>query len=899
MPRMLHFLLTDIEGSTRTWEREPETMGKALARHDMLLREVVQGHGGRVVKGVGDGIWAVFGRASDASQAAVEAQQRLRSADWETQEPLLVRVVLHRLSGSEVEQRDGDFFGPGANRCARLLEVGHGGQVLASDAFRRAAGDVGAIGFRDLGEHRLRDLLEPERIYQITHPQLPEAFPPLRSLDAFPHNLPFQRTSFVGREMDLAEITALISEERLITITGAGGAGKTRLALAAAAALVPEFDDGVWLADLGALRDGDLVTHEVAASIGVREQPGRSLDDVLADHIRTRRLLLILDNCEHLVGSCAALVDRLLAGSHGLRVLATSRERLQVPGEHVKVVPPLPIAEDTDGDVRDAAVQLFVDRAVSVSPAFDPGPDELRAIRRICHRLDGIPLAIELAAARLPVLSPSELLRRLDDRFQLLTGGARTAVPQHQTLRATLDWSHDLLVEHERTLFRRLAVFSAPVGLRDIEEVVSDDALSEPSVLDHLGGLVAKSLVIPHRTGGETTYGMLETVREYARQRLVDAGEAEALRDAHADRLLTVAASMVPQLDHVPGSRDPVPHDDVRAALLWLLSTRPIDALELATRLSTLWWAQGRLAEGRAHLEAAMEAASDEADPGLLARAHAGIAIIATTQGDLDAAVEHATPVAEAGGRYRSRIVCLWVLGIAAWIRGELDAALALHEEGTSLAEELAYDDGEDFHRSAYARVLRSAGDLDAAAGIYEEILAREDGRGRRNQRAWALDGLARIRYLRGDVDTARVLAEEALDVYEAVGYVEGITSVLDVLGLVAVAEGHLEEARRHLARAAELGHRMGHRGSLAATLEACATLAEAEGDPEHAARLLGCVDALREELGAAAGGTDELVASQLRERLASSLGQRFAGLHRAGHGLALEEALGSAVRAG
>lgn len=894
MTRTLHFLLTDIEGSTRRWEAEPDEMRPALAHHDALLRDVVSTHGGRVVKGAGDGIWAVFERPEPALSAAVEAQRHLHDVDWTTDEPLRIRVALHRVPATEVEERDHDFFGPGANRCARLIEVGHGEQVIASDAFRNAVGPVDGIGFRDLGSHRLRDLHEPERIHQVTHPDLPASFPPLRSLDAFPHNLPVQRTTFVGRDGELAELIPLVRDERLVTLTGAGGAGKTRLALATAAALVQDFDDGVWLTDLAALRDGELVAQEVASSIGLREQPGRALEDVLVDHLRTRRLLLVLDNCEHLVAACARLADRLLASSSGLHVLATSRERLQVPGERIRVVPPLPVGTGSGGfPVHADAVQLFVDRAVAVNPELDPSEEDLRAIARICRRLDGIPLALELAAARLHVLSPTELVTKLDDRFQLLTGGPRTAVPQHQTLRATLDWSHELLDEDERVLFRRLAAFAAPVPLHAVEQVASDDLLPRPRVLDHLDGLVAKSLVVTDRTEETTRYGMLETVREYAGERLLEADEAQRTRDAHADWLLDVAAQIRSEQGETTFiDPDAVPPDDIRMGLNWLTATRPRDALELATTFANLWWVRGRLAEGRAHLETALDAVGDDVDPGLRARAHTGLATLAVSQGDMEAAARYAGPVVDAGGRYRSRIVCLWVTGIVAWVHGELDVARAVHTEGMELAREIGYSAGERFNVSAYARVLRSAGDLDEAVEIYEHMLSRPDVADRASERAWALDGLARVSYLRGDIGAARRQAEEALELYEEIGYVEGLASALDVLGLAAVAEGELGVARTHLTRAAEIGLRIGHRGALAATLEACAMLAAAEDAPERAAQLLGCVDSLRDELGAVAGGADELVAGRLRGELADRLGDRLEELRREGSGLDLDRAV-------
>ena len=886
MGEAFHFLLTDIEASTSSWEREPGAMRAAVGRHDALLRQVIDDFDGQLFKHVGDGVWATFAAPGAAVEAAVEAQRLLGDTSWEIEEPLRVRMALHSIPRAEIEERDGDLFGAELSRCARLLEVAHGGQVIASDRVRRGVDPDAPIEFRDLGAHRLRDLREPEHIHQVLADGLAHRFPPLRSLDSFPHNLPLHRSSFVGRQQELDELLALVGRERLLTLTGAGGAGKTRLALAAGAELVHRFEDGVWFVDVASVRDPTLVVPHVAGAIGIREQASRPLVDVIEDYLRNRQLLLILDNCEHLVEICAALADRLLGTAPGLRLLVTSRERLGVPGERVEMVTPLPVEAGPDAGPA-AAVRLFLDRAAAVVPGFSPGSADVAAIERICRRLDGIPLAVELAAARLTVLSPAELVGRLDDRFRLLTGGHRTALPHHQTLRATLDWSHDLLASREQVLFRRLAVFSSPVTLATIERVVADAELPEGEVLDLVDGLVSKSLVQADRSDGRTRYDMLETVRQYALERLVEAAEADTLRDSHADWLLSVGAEVRAEQTRttlVQSENIGVP--EVRAALDWLRSTRPVAAVELASSVASTWFVVGRLAEARRHLEQALAAAGEQVDPGLEARAHTGLAVLAVSQGDVEVAERYAGPVVETGGRFRSRVVCLWVLGTVAWIHGDADTSLAHHREGLELAQQLEYGNGERLHLTGCARALASNGELEEASAIYEQLLALPADQIRQDERVWALDGRSRIAYRQGELDRAEELAQQALESYEEIGYVEGINSALAVLGVVAVDTGALDLARRHLARGVEMAHRIGHRGALAATLEACAALALAEDDASRSARLLGAVEALREELGAG-GGSDTLALERVRTRLRSALGDDLE--RRAAEGRAME----------
>jgi predicted ATPase/class 3 adenylate cyclase len=544
------FLFTDIEGSTRLWEQYPAAMSRALEQHDAALFGAIRSTDGHVVKTTGDGLFVVFGRVESAVTAALAAQQSLAATVWESGCQLRVRMGLHT---GDAEFRDGDYHGSAVNRAARLTSAGHGGQVLLSGATAALLAErlPDAAELMSLGEHRLRDLGQPEMLYQLCHPDLPRRFPPLRTLDAFPGNLPLQVSSFIGRQRELAWIVAAVEQARVVTLTGVGGVGKTRLALQAAARLVPRFREGAWLVELASVRDLDGVPGALAAVFGVSVRSGLTLQESLAEFLRTKQLLVVLDNCEHLLEPVAELVEFLQRDCAGLAVLATSREGLAVEGERMLPVPSLPspsagAAPEEAGHAD--AVRLFLDRARAVDPDFAVTKDNTAAVIQICRRLDGVPLAIELAAARVAAMSPAELADGLERRFDTLAGGRRRAVQRHQTLRAAIDWSYDLLCEDERRLLVRLAVFSGGCTRTAAEKVCGQPPLAPRKVFGLLAALVAKSLVVAQRHGAETRYRLLETIREYGEERLADIGETEALRNAHAEYFCQSASDLYEEL---------------------------------------------------------------------------------------------------------------------------------------------------------------------------------------------------------------------------------------------------------------------------------------------------------------------------------------------------------------
>ena len=581
------FLFTDLEGSTRLWEESPDAMQGALARHDELLRAAIEAHGGHVVKTTGDGFHAVFASVRDALGAAVAAQCALGAEAWEQTGPLRVRMGVHTGEG---EQRDGDYYGPSLNRAARIMSAGHGGQVLCSRPTAELAGDALPEGCSlvDLGEQRLRDLSRPEVVFQVVHPELTRDFPRLQSMDAFPGNLPVQLTSFVGRDDDIEGVAKALTEARLVTLTGVGGVGKTRLALQVAGEVLPTFVDGAWLCELAATNDADLLAQVVVAALAVQSRPGRSLAESVCDYLSGKQALIVLDNCEHLLDAAAELAEAILLAAPGVRVLATSREPLGVAGERLLGVPSLDVTSASESSLEAIAaceaVQLFMDRAAATRSGLELDATNAEAIMEICRRLDAIPLAIELAAARVTSMSPPEIAGLLDERFRLLTGGRRRGVERHQTLRAAVEWSYSLLDERERVVFDRLGVFAGSFDADAATAVAGDDELAAWDVRDALDDLVAKSMVVLDDSPDATTrYRLLETLRRYALERLDDTGRTEEHRRRHAEHYAAFAEAAGPGLEGSDEAawvgRFGAELDNLRAAVAWALDAEaPADA---------------------------------------------------------------------------------------------------------------------------------------------------------------------------------------------------------------------------------------------------------------------------------------------------------------------------------
>jgi predicted ATPase/class 3 adenylate cyclase len=595
------FLFSDVEGSTQLLERHGAAMGGGLARHHELFELIVENHGGAIFETVGDAVYAAFSDAGAAVAAALDAQLALAAEDWGPIGRMAVRIALHT---GTVERRGDHYFGPALFRVARLQALGYGEQTLLSGVTAGLAADAlpADASLRDLGSHRLKDLGEPEHVYQLVHPRQRLEFPALKSLDAHPHNLPLQLSTFVGRDAELAEVGEVLREHRLVTLLGPGGIGKTRLALQVSADALEEFPDGVFFVDLAPVRDPELMPGTVAASLGLREQPGQPINATVAEHLAPRHLLLVLDNLEQLLPAAAATVTELLAAAPSTRVLATSRAPVRIRGEQEYTVPSLAAGAPAILDVAPPpAVALFVERAREIHPTLAIDANTGPVIADICMRLDGLPLAIELAAARLRVLGLPALRDRLRERLPMLTGGARDLPERHRTLRGAIAWSEELLTTEQRGLFADLGVFVGGFTLEAVE-AVTDGRLGGATV-DTLGELVEHSLVrvLPAGTDADR-YGLLETVREYAAERLAESPDAELVRERHALWLLQYAREAEGHFRGPDGTtwldRVEQEHDNIRAGLTWLSDTGREESLgQLVAAVVTFWRLHGHFAE--------------------------------------------------------------------------------------------------------------------------------------------------------------------------------------------------------------------------------------------------------------------------------------------------------------
>lgn len=588
-------MLTDVVGSTELWQDNAQAMAAAVDRHYVLMDELITRHRGvrPVEQGEGDSVVAAFRNAGDAIECGIEVQRKFDAEPWPEGKSVKVRMAIHT---GEVLLRDaGNYFGPAIIRCARVRALAHGGQVLVTHAARAVAADAveANVDFVDLGSHQLKGLDRPERVFQLTHPDLKREFPPLQFTQRVLSNLPTQLSSLVGREQELIELRSAIDSERLVTLTGAGGCGKTRLALEAGSDALDCFAEGVWSVELAAVGDGALVPHAIASVFGLREEFGRPLVETLVEQLSTKQLLLIVDNCEQVLTDAAAVLQQLLEHCPELKIVATSREPLGITGEITWRVPSLETAP---------AVALFVDRAKQARPGFTPNEAELAIITDIVERLDGIPLGIELAAARVRMMSPERIGAAIDDRFRLLTGGNRTAMPRQQTLEASVAWSYDLLDDTEQMLACRLAVMRG-FTLEAAEQIASDDVLDKYAVLDVLTRLVDKSIVQVDYTRDQSSYRFLETVRQFLQSRFVDSGEADTVRERHLRYFVDLSERCEPDLALGDGpallKELEDQHDNLDNALEFAdTSGRRELALRLATALTLFWELQGHLGRG-------------------------------------------------------------------------------------------------------------------------------------------------------------------------------------------------------------------------------------------------------------------------------------------------------------
>jgi predicted ATPase/class 3 adenylate cyclase len=855
------FLFTDIEGSTELLLRVGDTAYRdILEEHHRLMRDAFDGVGGVEIDTQGDAFFVAFQEAAGAVAGAVQAQRNISGHGWPEGVAIRVRMGLH---SGEPTLGPGGYVGIDVHRAARICSAGHGGQILLSEhTVTMAHGALPpGVELRDMGEHRLKDLARPEHLFQVIIPGHPDQFPALKSLDLQTTNLPsLQLTSFIGREREMAEIRRLLGGARLVTLVGAGGAGKTRLALQVAADMLEEFPKGVWLAELAPLTDPALVPQTVASVFGVREAPGRPITELLVEYLRTRALLLVLDNCEHLVEPAARLAGALLRGCPGVRILATSREALGVAGESAYRVPPMS-RPDPRGRVsveelmETEAAQLFLERAALSNPQFLVTDANAPAIAQIVHRLDGIPLAIELAAARVKVLSAEQIAKRLDDRFRLLTGGSRTGLPHHQTLQAAVAWSYDLLSPQERALFDRLSVFAGGFSLEAVEAVCADDPAD---VLDLLTRLVDKSLVATESIDHDIRYRMLDTIRHYSLERLGESGEGDAVRSRHLEWHAGLAAQAEPALvgaDQLGWlDRLELEHDNLRSGLEWARArdSRLEAGLRMAGALHRFWILRGYLREGRDWLEGLL-ARAQGASEATRAKAAYGASVLAFHQGDMSRAEAWGTESLQLSRALEDPLgiaLALNALGIVARNRGDYERAALLLDESIALSRRFACDWPLAEALNVVGVAARRQGDYARATALFEESLALWRRLGDRWGLAASLAHLGVVARYLGDYERASALHEESLDLRRALGDRRNVAAALSSLGVVAWHLGDYAGAAALFEEGLGLSRELGDRQNVAATLCSLGFVEYRLGRDARATELLRECLALSADLG-------------------------------------------------
>jgi predicted ATPase/class 3 adenylate cyclase len=851
------FLFTDIEGSTRLWQEKPQAMAISNARHNVIVREGIESNHGTVFQLVGDSFAAAFGNAVDALYAALSAQRGLQAEEWGLTGSVRVRMGLHT-GAAEISSVEPNKYSKGYATIAsaqRVMSAGHGGQVLLSQTTHDLLQNElpAGVTLRDLGEHRLKDLRSPVHIYQMVASDLPQEFPPIKTLDTFPNNLPVQLTSFIGREKELGEIKNLLNSARLVTLTGSGGTGKTRLALEVSAQELSRYPQGVWLIELAPLTEASQIIPAMAQVFGLQELPMTPLASQVVDYLRDKKVLLILDNCEHLTEVCARLADELLHQCARLKIIASSREALGIAGEMGYRTPSLAETE---------SMQLFVERARAANSRFNLTESNTSSIAQICSRLDGIPLAIELAAARVKLLSPEQIARRLDDRFRLLVGGSRTALPRQQTLRALIDWSYDLLSQEEKHLMEYAAVFIGGWTLEALEAVADD-----LNAMEHLEQLVNKSLVVTEERESEMRYAMLETIRQYAYEKLFNSGQAAQAHDRHFvyfDSLSELAWDKAHSSDLVVwGLEDEI--DNFRTALEWGLEHHLEEIVHLAANTALLVGWLGNQTDARVYVKSALQASdrlSDSLSPvtgeALLLRQRLrarALYICANTEmgpGDNQYALltlKEAISLSRQTGDKSMLGTSLEMYAIVTSYVGLNDGPAAA-EEGLAILREIDDKLGITVAYLVMARIAMERGNLTERQNYMDKALRGLQGSNSSYLAAMSMMALGMTERLLGRYESARDYFEAGLVLFRRMHNKHFVNVMMSELGHIARLTGDFTRAIESYKQTIVHWQELGSRPAVAHQLECFAMIAVAQKQPQRAARLFGSAEVLREKIG-------------------------------------------------
>ncbi len=902
------FLFTDIEGSTRLWQEQPEAMAIAHARHDEILRNAIESNHGYIFQIVGDSFSAAFHNAIDGLRAVLAAQRGLHpqpAADIpptvtmsETSEILTVRVRMGLHTGTAQVLPDGQYEGYAALASTqRVMSAAHGGQTLLTQTTHDLLQNAlpSDVSLHDMGEHRLKDLRAPLRLYQINAPDLPHKFPLIKSLDTKPNNLPAQLTSFVGREKEIAEIKASLNSSRLVTLTGSGGTGKTRLSIEVGTELLPAFANGVWLIELAPLSDPAQILPALAQAFGLQELPFNPLANLVTDYLRDKKLLLLLDNCEHLIAACARLANDLLHQCTGLKILASSREALGIAGEAAYRTPSLVESEST---------RLFADRARVANSNFRFTDTNASAVAKICSRLDGIPLAIELAAARTKLLSTDQIAARLDDLFRLLVGGSRTALPRQQTLRALIDWSYDLLSQEEKGLLRVASVFVGGWTL-DALEAVSED----PNTIEHLEGLINKSLIVTEERGSEMRYFLLETIRQYAREKLFEAKQSSAARDLHFVYFVELSETLWESfrseklLPMVRRANDEI--ENLRAALEWGSEKHIEENLRLAANFCTVSSLIGINREGVERVGRAIELAKAlppvEGDANihrnkLIAKALYVQGMVGIGVGNMPLALQvlkEAIAISRVTGDKRMLGYSLEMYYTATAFAYMPDRDEAALEGFHIFSQEIEDSFGLGMGYMNMSRLAAAKGNDGEKEMYLEKLRERIQDAPESYQVAMFHLGMGMDESVRGNYATAKRIFEDGRKIFKRIGSINFQLVMQSELGHVERHTGNLSQANAIYQETIKGWQEIGNRAAIAHQLECFGLLAISDEEPQRAIKLFSAAEALREKIQSPRVDHEQVEYDQSVAQLRAMLAEaEFNALWTKGRAMTMEQAI-------